>query len=635
MTGKFGDAPFSLDGKLADYCLKTPTRYPFSLKMAPTAKEVAWLLRNEPVNKLHFDGKSTLRLSGEGILANYNVSGDWDLNEATYQYPEWLDKPSGKANHLSLKANIKKEETVFSSIEYHLSPLALTASATYRPAEQNALSLTIHTNSVQIEDLAPLLPKIEKFEPRGQLQLSARARSGPKGLSDLRWRGEMVLTDVSFKPAGFIESISHVTGKIRLRGDALDTSQMTIRLGNSVISARAMVASLKDPSFAVTFGSERVNVADLGLHHPERPVQLENVSGSVVFKNRDLQIDALTFRINESRMNIRGAVKNVQEHPEVRLGVASPYLDVQDLRILSDLRRSDRAEEPPVRMPLDASFQVDAGRMGRLAFEKLQTNLSLDKNILYLNGLAFNALGGTMTGHGRIDLADAKAPRYHFNFDLEKLSAEQCLQFMDVRDRVITGAFSAKGDLTAKGGGGVDLKKTLLGNVRIQIEEGMLTRFAVLSKIFSILNVSQLLKFQLPDMVHGGMPYGRIVATFSFEDGIISTRDLAISSDAMNISAVGTIDMPRGQFVETVVGVQPLQTVDKVVSLIPVIGWILTDENRSIMTVYFEVTGALDDPVVEAIPVKAIARGVFDIFKNIFQLPAKLITDTGEVIFGR
>jgi hypothetical protein len=103
----------------------------------------------------------------------------------------------------------------------------------------------------------------------------------------------------------------------------------------------------------------------------------------------------------------------------------------------------------------------------------------------------------------------------------------------------------------------------------------------------------------------------------------------------MNISAVGTIDMPRGQFVDTLVGVQPLQTVDKVISRIPVVGWILTDENRSIMTVYFEVKGSLDNPTVTAIPVKAIARGVFDIFKNIFQLPAKLFTDTGEVIFGR
>ncbi len=550
MTGKFGDAPFSLDGKLADYCLDTPTRYPFTLKMSPTAKEVAWLLAGGPARKLSFAGNSTLHLSGDGSITNYNLSGAWDLTTADYKYSEWLAKPAGKANNLSFKVNLKEQEAFFSSFQYNLSPLSL-------------------------------------------------------------------------------------TGKIRLRGDTLETSQMALQLASSVISAQGTIANLKDPSFAVTFGSERVDVTDLGLHHPEQPVLLKNVSGSVVFKDRDLQIDALTFRLNESILNITGAVQNVQDHPKTRISVASPYLDWRDVLILSDLKRAEKTGQPPAKMSLDAAIQVDAGRMNRLAFEKMQMNLSLDENILYLKEIAFNALGGTLTGGGRIDLADAKAPRYQFNFDLDKLSAEQCLQFFDVKEKFITGAFSAKGDLTAKGGNGVELKKTALGNVRIQIEEGMLTRFAVLSKIFSILNVSQLLKFQLPDMVSGGMPYDKIVATFSFEDGIVSTKDLFIQSDAMNISAVAKIDMPRGEFVDTVVGVQPLQTVDKVVSLIPVVGWILTDENRSIMTVYFEVKGSLDNPTVTAIPVKAMARGIFDIFKNIFQLPAKLFTDTGEVIFGR
>jgi uncharacterized protein YhdP len=136
-------------------------------------------------------------------------------------------------------------------------------------------------------------------------------------------------------------------------------------------------------------------------------------------------------------------------------------------------------------------------------------------------------------------------------------------------------------------------------------------------------------------MVSGGMPYDAIVATLSVKDGIVSTQDLFIRSDAMNISAVGSIDMPKGEFVQTIVGVKPLQTVDKAISLIPVVGWILTDENRSVMSVHFEVRGSLDNPIVTAIPVKAMARGVFDIFKNIFQLPAKLFTDTGEVILGR
>jgi uncharacterized protein involved in outer membrane biogenesis len=639
MTAKFGDAPLSLDGKLADYCLKTPTRYPFSLKTTPTAKEVAWLMGDELAKKLlHYAGTSVLSLSGDGAAGNYNLNGAWDLSAADYRYSDWLAKPAGKANHLGFKVNVKKEETVFSAIQYDLSPLALTASARYRHTGKRALSLAIDTNAVSLREMAPVLPKIEKFEPGGEVRLAVKARSGRNNPADLRWRGEITLSDISFKPADSIKPVRAITGKIHLRGDALETSQMDLQFGSSAISALGRVTNLKDPTYSVAFSSAQMDAADLGLRHPQQPVVLQNVSGSIAFRDRDLQIDALTFQVNDSILNIRGAVQNVPEQQTVDIHVASPYLDWRDILILADLKRADKAGQPQTDQAvptLKAAIQVDAGRLGRLAFEKLQTNLSLDKNILYLKQITFNALGGTLAGNGRIDLADAGEPRYHLNFDLSKLSAEQCRELFDVKDRFITGAFSAKGDLTATGGNGVDLKKTARGNVRVQMEEGMLTRFAVLSKIFSILNVSQLLKFQLPDMVSGGMPYRKIVATFSFEDGIVSTKDLFIQSDAMNITAVGTIDMPRGQFVDTLVGVQPLQTVDKVISRIPVVGWILTDENRSIMTVYFEVKESLDNPTVTAIPVKAIARGVFDIFKNIFQLPAKLFTDTGEVIFGR
>jgi hypothetical protein len=53
------------------------------------------------------------------------------------------------------------------------------------------------------------------------------------------------------------------------------------------------------------------------------------------------------------------------------------------------------------------------------------------------------------------------------------------------------------------------------------------------------------------------------------------------------------------------------------------------------VTAYFEAKGNWENPQVRAIPVKALASGVFNIFKRVFQLPAKLVTDTGEVFMGR
>jgi len=134
-------------------------------------------------------------------------------------------------------------------------------------------------------------------------------------------------------------------------------------------------------------------------------------------------------------------------------------------------------------------------------------------------------------------------------------------------------------------------------------------------------------------MVSEGMPYNDIKGTLTFNNGTMSSTDLFVASNAMNISMVGGYDYVRDNL-DCTVGLQPFQTVDKVVSKIPIVGWIITGKEKSVITTYFEVKGKSSAPNVSAIPVKSLGKGVLGIFKRVFQLPAKLVTDTGEVILG-
>jgi hypothetical protein len=83
-----------------------------------------------------------------------------------------------------------------------------------------------------------------------------------------------------------------------------------------------------------------------------------------------------------------------------------------------------------------------------------------------------------------------------------------------------------------------------------------------------------------------------------------------------------------------VAGVHPLQSLDLIASKIPIAGWIITDERGKLITAHFKVDGTWDDPKVSTITAKSIGKGTLDIFRRIFQLPEKLVTDTGEVILG-
>jgi hypothetical protein len=79
-------------------------------------------------------------------------------------------------------------------------------------------------------------------------------------------------------------------------------------------------------------------------------------------------------------------------------------------------------------------------------------------------------------------------------------------------------------------------------------------------------------------------------------------------------------------------GVQPLGTIDTVVSSIPLLGHILTGENKSLITYYFEVKGPILDPQVEAVPFKALGDGVTGILKRLFLSPVRLFEDVSDGI---
>ena len=75
--------------------------------------------------------------------------------------------------------------------------------------------------------------------------------------------------------------------------------------------------------------------------------------------------------------------------------------------------------------------------------------------------------------------------------------------------------------------------------------------------------------------------------------------------------------------IDAKVGVHPLATVDTVLSKIPIAGYILTGKNKAFLSFVYEVTGDLNDPKVETIPIKTLGEGVFGIIKRLLETPIR------------
>jgi len=623
MTGRFGGSSFALEGRIADYPLVVPARYLFSMNLLPRKGELAWLLGPGHGEKAVLSEGSTLKLTGEGTTDLYNLTGDWNLTGAAYGYPELITKPAGRANTLSFRGSFGKEEFRLASLRYNLPPLSLSATALSR--YRGGISLELNTNQFAAAEIAPLLPGAREYQPAGKLHATLHAK-GP-GMDALSWGGDVALAGFSFWPGGRIKPVSGVNGSIRFNGDSLESSQLAGRLGSSNFSGRGTLSGFKAPILSLSFSSPLLDLADLGLPPGKSPVRAEKVQGSITLKNNNLQIGALSGQLGKSVLQVKGSIQDLG-HPKVDISVNSPHLVLEDLTSLF----AGQAGAGGAPFTLKARLTAAEGMAREIPFQRLKCVVMLEDNILYLQPVDFSCLEGEVTGKARMDFGSAP-PRYQTNFNLQRISAERLLLALGVKKQMVIGALSLQGELSVKGESSAEFKKSALGALKLRVEHGNIRKLSTLSKISSILNVSQLFRFRLPDMVSGGMPFNQITGDFAIRDGIASTHNLLLDSNAINLSTVGNFDLARNEL-DLAIGVQPLQTVDKVVSHIPIVGWILTGKDRSLVTTYFEAKGPIEDPRVTAVPVKSLAKGVLNIFRRVFELPGRLITDTGEVITG-
>lgn len=631
MTGNFGTSPFSLDGSIVEYNTDKPSDYPVKMDISPRAPEMAWLVGFAGIPKLEYSNSSSLRLVGSGHHSAYRLNGDWDLKQAAYKLPGYVSKPLSMPHTLKFSTVIGRESTKVTSLDYNLQPMIITGSGLIGYSGKPYLGFDLQTNRFMMSETAPILSMWEKYKLQGMVQAHIKGGGDPDDFSAMDYYGTVNLTRLSMQPAEHLKQLSGISGLITFKGNGLETSSIATRYGSSVIKLKAAIKSLKNPECDITLSSPQLFLRDINLAETRIGTGIRRFNAYCTLRKDSILLRSISGQVNASNFNLNGVLLTGHT-PQATIAITSSNLDLDDLRMFAPAPQKGEGPKSES-MDIKLALNVEAGNFGKLAFSKLVASAQQDKGTIYLQNLTAGILGGKLTAKGRIAPGGVHGDRYDLTLDLSRADAEKLFEALDI-SREVTGTLTLHGALTARGDTLLDIKKSALGNIHLTMSNGKLRKFNTLSKVFSILNVSQLLKFKLPDMVSGGMPYSSIKGSIAVKDGILDTKDLFITSNAINVSIVGNVDIVKEELNLTL-GAQPLQTVDKIVNRIPIVGWLLTGKEKNLLTAYFEAKGKWADPQVSAIPVKSMSKGILNIFIRAFQLPVKLFTDTGEVILGQ
>ena len=75
--------------------------------------------------------------------------------------------------------------------------------------------------------------------------------------------------------------------------------------------------------------------------------------------------------------------------------------------------------------------------------------------------------------------------------------------------------------------------------------------------------------------------------------------------------------------IDATIGIHPLVTIDTLLSNVPIAGYILTGEDKGFISYFYHVKGNLDDPKIEAIPLKSIEETSWGVIKRLLQTPLR------------
>ncbi len=389
-----------------------------------------------------------------------------------------------------------------------------------------------------------------------------------------------------------------------------------------------------------------IRLKGVSLHHREIPVSLSHIEGLFLITPEQVRFDGVRGRVGDSPVTLSGALSRgaslfpmpsgkVEKGPGLADGrrlsfqIFSPQLDLDPL--FPKKEGSSPASFEKIRdwlstWSVDGTVQADRGSYRSLRYQDLTGEMKTIDGTLFIHPFQFKSDGGDFWGEGWVRPTEkgiSMEIRPRFSNMEAKAFIRTLFQKGEEEKVIVTGRVHIdKAELKGEGEDFQKLKESLSGGLRFEIENGVIERFNILSKIFSILNVSQLLKGRLPDLKTKGLPFHQIMANFHVKDGVATTDDFLVDSDSMRITLIGKIDLGKN-LIDARIGVHPLVTIDAILGNVPIAGYILTGKDKGFISYFYEVKGSLDNPKIEAIPFKIVEETTWGIIKRLLETPLR------------
>jgi AsmA-like C-terminal region/AsmA family len=387
----------------------------------------------------------------------------------------------------------------------------------------------------------------------------------------------------------------------------------------------------------------RLETDRLGFHLPDSNIKVKDTDVAMGFGNDRVQLEKMDLNINDQLFHLEGGAAGPAA-PKINLRVHASELDVDQL--LAGDRQPAKDKKPAEPSPkqtrdiperslpswvdnltADLQMTLDRGTYRDQPFTDLKFGAHYVKGIFQHYDASFFLANGKVMTTGSADLRNLKKIRVTMNPDIRNVQVGQLSPLFKVEKMPLDGPLFITGHLEGEAGNTQVLLSSLKGSLKADVGAGQIADAKHLGKIgikiLSFVNLKGFFSGALMNkMKNQGIPFTAITSQATFSKGTMNLDKYVFISDALNGSSQGAVDFLDNKIALQVV-LDPLQTVDKILGLVPLLG----KQAQKLTGVHLLVEGALDDPKVRT----ALTRGVTDAVKGTLGIPGTFFKDTEEL----
>jgi len=350
------------------------------------------------------------------------------------------------------------------------------------------------------------------------------------------------------------------------------------------------------------------------------PIRVEGFS--LEASGKGIRVDTAHFILEESHLSLQGDLGFSEKGIQVDMDLASQEIAWDTTERVVDRAKAEKPvdEEAPSSWPRiqgTVRCRSESFAYGPFTWRPLHASVTFSPEDLRVAVTEADICGISTLGAVNLDGEELSLDFRVITKDGDLAPTFPCLS--DTK-RQVTGRFDLMGHIHGKARGDA-VVRALQGNLEMSARNGSILQDPVLSKVFSLLNVTEVLRGKMPDLGSDHLPYDSLTVKADLKDGNLLLNEAVLSGPTVGIVGDGTVDLIDKK-VDVRLIVAPLRTVDFIIEKTPVVSEIM---GGKLITVPVRIAGDWKDPDVTMLSAGAVGSRLLGIMKNTIMLPVELV----------